>query len=141
MTVSRLFPWGLGCLLLLTAPFLTAAPEGILARGVFQQKSKRLEGSFTIRQSNGKRVLVFDENFAAKAGPDLQVILSPLSLDEANGKNAAGTGSVSLAPLKRTSGGQSYDLPADLDLAEFRSVLIHCVKYAVLWGGAPLGYP
>lgn len=105
--------------------------------GTFQAKEKSLVGSFKIETIGNRAQLVFGTDFKTKSGPDLKVVLSPLPLSRVNGDNAM-RGALVLGPLKATKGGQRYLLPADLDLSRFASVLVHCEKYSVLWGGADL---
>lgn len=105
--------------------------------GAFQPKEKSLAGSFQIETIGDRVQLVFSADFKTKKGPDLKVVLSPLSLSGANGDNAM-RGALVLGPLKATKGSQRYLLPADLDLSRYKSVLVHCEKYSVLWGGGNL---
>ena len=109
-----------------------------LHSGTFSKKKEKIEGSFTIKNMDGKKVLILDDAFKTKKGPDLQVVLSPLLLDGTNGDNALSQGAISLGALKSNKGSQRYSLPDDLDLSVMRSLLIHCVKYSKLWGGASL---
>ena len=111
---------------------------GELHSGEFQKKKEKITGSFTILESDGKTILVLSDNFKTKNGPDLQIVFSPMTFSAINGKNALDKGAVSLGLMKSNKGGQRYELPADLDLAKMKSILIHCVKYTRLWGGAPL---
>ena len=110
----------------------------ILGQGSFVKKFKPIEGTFLIRQVGDKRELVLDEAFKTKKGPDLQIIFSPLTIEQAENGNADGKGSLSIGLLQSNKGAQSYELPADLELTQYRSLLIHCVKYTKLWGGASL---
>ncbi len=60
-----------------------------------------------------------------------------MTIKSASGSNAL-QGSKVVAPLKDDEGAQTYDLGKDLNLKSFNSLLIHCEKYAKLWGGAAL---
>lgn len=103
----------------------------------FQEKERTIEGSFEVRNIGGARTIVFSDSFKTKSGPDLKILLSPLSFGKTNGKNAT-QGAVTLGLLKSTKGKQVYTVPDDVDLSQMKSLLIHCVKYSKLWGGAPL---
>jgi len=46
-----------------------------------------------------------------------------------------------LGPLKGNIGDQNYDLPADLDLSDFKSVVIWCQPFRVPFNAAPLVAP
>lgn len=117
--------------------FLGLLVAGDALGGTFLQKEKALAGSFQIETVGNRAQLVFSPDFKTKSGPDLKVVLSPHPIANANGENAM-RGAVVLGALKATKGGQRYLLPADLDLTRFKSVLVHCEKYSVLWGGGDL---
>lgn len=105
-----------------------------LASGDFTRKNKTLKGSYEVIQENGQTIIRFADNFKASNGPDLKVFLSPQSIETAKGRNAT-SGSVLLGFVKSNKGAQDYVVPAGIDLANFGSVLIHCEKFSVLWGG------
>ncbi|MCY3866341.1 MAG: DM13 domain-containing protein [Chloroflexi bacterium] len=92
------------------------------------------KGSATIYElPDGERVLRF-EDFRSKNGPDLHVYLST----EAPTGTFAGLGAneIHLGALKGNVGNQNYDIPADLDLSEYRSVVIYCVPFRVVFSTA-----
>ena len=91
-------------------------------------------GSATIYElPDGSRVLRF-EDFRSKNGPDLHVYLST----EAPTSTFAGLGDneVHLGALKGNVGSQNYDVPADVDLSQYRSVVIYCVPFRVVFSTA-----
>lgn len=96
-------------------------------------------GTFSIIDSVDGKYLKLNNNFIVAEGPDLHIILSPHTLDEATNSNATDGGLIVAALLKRV-GEQIYKLPIDVDLELYRSVLIHCIEYSHLFGGAPLLY-
>ncbi len=92
------------------------------------------EGSATIYElPDGERVLRF-EDFRSKNGPDLHVYLST----EAPTSTFAGLGAneIHLGALKGNVGNQNYDIPADVDLSTYRSVVIYCVPFRVVFSTA-----
>ncbi len=92
------------------------------------------EGSATIYElPDGDRVLRF-EDFRSKNGPDLHVYLST----EAPTSTFAGLGAneIHLGALKGNVGNQNYDVPADVDLSQYRSVVIYCVPFRVVFSTA-----
>lgn len=105
--------------------------------GDFVRKSKRLKGSWSVEQRDGKTFIVFADDFRAANGPDLKIFLSPKSVSDATGKNAV-DGSINIGELKKTKGVQEYEVPAGINLADYGSVLVHCEAYSVLWGGGDL---
>jgi hypothetical protein len=123
------------------APAATAAPSEpiALSAGSFTRIDDlhQAEGSATIYQlPDGKRVLRL-ENFNSANGPDLLVSLSghpmPRSSDQAHGQ-----GYVELAALKANQGNQNYDIPDDLNLSRFKSVVIYCRAFSVVFSTAEL---
>lgn len=141
----------------LTALALTVAATGITAAGSvasaqeviqvaatttnttgeFERRSKRLQGDWEIVQRGERAFIVFSDDFRAARGPDLKVFLSPTAYDDVTGTTAV-NGSINIGELKATRGGQEYEIPAGVNLADFQSVLIHCEEFAVLWGGSDL---
>jgi len=92
---------------------------------------------WSIEQRGEQQVLSFNKSFKTKKGPDLKIFFSRQSIDTATGNNAT-ENAVLLAPLRSSKGAQEYVLPADIDLNDFTSLLIHCEAYSVLWGGTNL---
>ncbi len=92
------------------------------------------EGSATIYQlPDGARVLRF-EDFRSKNGPDLHVYLST----EAPTSTFASLGAdeIHLGALKGNVGNQNYEVPDDVDLSQYRSVVIYCVPFRVVFSTA-----
>ncbi len=93
-------------------------------------------GTATIYQlPDGMRVLRF-EDFRSKNGPDLHVYLST----EVPRSTFAGLGAdeLHLGKLKGNVGNQNYEIPADLDLSRYQSVVIYCVPFHVVFSSAEL---
>lgn len=101
------------------------------------KKDIKLQGSISIEKKNGKHFVVFSDDFKTRSGPDLKVLLSTTELAGLNGKNATNE-AINLGPLKNNKGGQSYEIPSHVKLEAMKSVLVHCVAYAKLWGDADL---
>lgn len=102
--------------------------------GDFVRKNKTLKGSYEVFERDGQTIIRFADNFKASSGPDLKVLLSPTSIDNASGRNAT-KGSIKLGFVKASKGAQEYIVPAGVNIANFNSVLIHCEAFSVLWGG------
>jgi len=43
-----------------------------------------------------------------------------------------------MSELKNLKGAQRYELPADVELTKYKSLLLHCEKYSKLWGAGEL---
>ena len=129
---------GLAMILLMLVTVTGLWAGETVAQGTFAKKRKPIKGSFVIQQEGERLVLILSDDFDTKSGPDLKLVLSKLPLAQINDKNALQGGNVIIALLQDNKGGQRYELPAGTQLADFQSVLIHCEKYEVLWGGGDL---
>lgn len=105
--------------------------------GEWVEKQYGIKGSWEVIKRDGKTIIAFDNKFKTKKGPDLKIFLSNLTMDQVNGKNAVSS-SVLVSPLTSNKGAQEYVLPAGVNIDDFSSVLIHCEKFSVLWGGGSL---
>ena len=112
----------------------------IIAGGEWTNKGYDIHGKWRIVKANAALTLYFDEDFKTRRGPDLKVFLSPYSLAAVTGKTVTPV-AVEIGPLKSPRGAQQYEIPADIELREFRSLLIHCERFSHLWGGAELALP
>lgn len=105
--------------------------------GDFIRKQKSIKGSWQIVERGDQTVIVFNDDFTARSGPDLKVFLSPTSISDVTGKTAT-DGSILISALTSNKGGQEYVVPEGVDLSNYSSLLVHCEAYSVLWGGADL---
>jgi len=83
-----------------------------------------------IETEPGRHTLRF-EDFSVRNGPDLFVYLSPSA-----GGNAEG--SIDLGGLKATDGAFNYDVPPGTDVSQFKSAIVWCREFSVLFAVAPL---
>jgi hypothetical protein len=89
--------------------------------------------------ANGERVLRI-EGLDTSDGPQLEVWLSdsPVIEGTAGWKVFDDGNYASLGVLKGNIGDQNYEIPEDVDLNEFISVSIWCVRFAVSFGAAEI---
>jgi hypothetical protein len=119
------------------------APAGFSAKGTFQKAEAPVTGGFVIKKEGGRQVLVLSRDFKTNdMAPDLKVAFSPSRTPLAATKPPAyplkpGSYTI-LAPLKSSAGGQSYIIPASIDLSKQGSVLIWCQKFNATMAWAPL---
>lgn len=108
-----------------------------LSQGTFYPLVHAVKGTATIYLlEDGSRTLRF-EDFEVDNGPDLAVWLVP----NETVPNQIGTvpqGYYELAKLKGNQGNQNYEIPADLDLSLYKSVVVWCVSFSVPFAAAPL---
>lgn len=85
--------------------------------------------------AEGESLLRF-EDFDVTNGPDLHVILSsnpnPTSQDD------IGDDYIDLGSLKGNMGNQNYEIPSDVDLSAYQSVVIYCMPFHVVFSTATL---
>ncbi len=103
--------------------------------GTWVNKQYKIKGAWEIESRQGQTVIKFKDGFKTKGGPDLKIFLSKQDISDVTGKNAT-TNGIFISKLKNKKGDQEYVLPADIDINEYTSVLIHCEAFSVLWGGA-----
>jgi hypothetical protein len=117
-----------------------AAEMRILAQGEFYNLAHEGQGRATVYElADGSRVLRF-EDFAVLNGPDLQVWLVPVDpVPDTVGVEIPGY--FDLGSLKGNIGDQNYDLPSELNLSAFKSVVIWCQPFRVPFNAAPLIAP
>jgi hypothetical protein len=108
-----------------------------LAAGQFYSVVHEGHGQVSVYQfADGSRVLRLDD-FEVLNGPELHIYLVPIDpVPQTVGTDIAG--SLDLGQLKGNIGSQNYDLPAELDLAQYRSVVIWCQPFKVPFIAAPL---
>jgi hypothetical protein len=96
----------------------------------------KAQGSATIfRLEDGKQILRLAD-FSATNGPDLFVVLSGSANPDQDGVKSGAF--LQIEGLKGNVGSQNYDLPADIDLNQYKSVVIWCRTFNVVFGYAPL---
>lgn len=110
-----------------------------MASGQFQDADRSHQGAGTAtmaQTSDGRTVLQFGD-FSVTPGPDLEVWLVAA---DAPGTSAAVLASqwVSLGSLQSPNGAQTYEIPADVDVAAYGSVVIWCEDFSVLFAVAQL---
>lgn len=98
-------------------------------QGTFIRAEKPVSGGFVIKQQGGKRLLMLTSTFkTSDTAPDLKVAFSPSATPLAGSKPPA-------YPLK---GGQTYVIPASIDLSKQKSVLIWCRQFNATMAWAPI---
>lgn len=117
---------------------VTVSSSQILATGTFKDADFAHKGSgkaTLVQLDSGAELQLSD--FKVTNGPDLKVWLS-------NHENPTSASHVldgewlSLGPLKGNIGDQRYSIPADADLTKFKSVVIWCEQFGVLFSPAAL---
>jgi hypothetical protein len=110
----------------------------VVLRGDFKDADSFHKGSgkATVYQlPDGSHVLRLEE-FSVTNGPDLRVLLAshPAPTDRAELGDYLELGS-----LKGNMGNQNYEIPASAELSQFKSVVIYCKPFHVVFSTATLG--
>ncbi len=99
------------------------------------ESGKNVEGEISLKTKKGlEGKLVFKKDFLTDDAPDLRVYLHTKKVP----KRYVSKNSVFLGKLKKFKGFQKYELPADIDLAKFKYVVIYCKKFHTNFGSARL---
>ena len=112
----------------------TSNAAALTGKGSFNKKAHKIKGTWYLVEVERRQVIAFDKKFNTKEGPALEILLSKQSLGDLK-KSPTFTDAVAFARLKETSGKQHYVLPAEINIEDYKSVLIHCGEFNVLWGG------
>ncbi len=114
-----------------------ASTQQVLASGRFHGVAHGGTGIATVyKLAAGKRVLRLTQ-FETSNGPDVQLYLVAAH-DTMDSESVKQAGFVTLGALKGNQGDQNYDIPADVDLAKYRSVTVWCRRFSVNFATAPL---
>ena len=120
-----------------TSTTTTTVPSGpvALTEGGFFGIDHTAEGTATVYELDGQRVLRFEDDTDIQNGPDLHVwFLASDDYDE----QSIPDDYLYLGTLKGNVGGQNYELPAEYDPEIHRYVLIWCERFDVPFAAAPL---
>ncbi|MBE9129065.1 MULTISPECIES: DM13 domain-containing protein [unclassified Coleofasciculus] len=113
----------------------TPMAQDIKPSGDFVAGEHPTQGMVRVVTENGQRYLDFDEAFKTDEGPDLFVLLHR----EQTPKSYQADNYVNLGELQQVSGTQRYAIPAEVNLADFGSVVIWCRQFNATFGYAALG--
>ena len=116
---------------------IAAKSKSLISSGTFvtTDQDHPTNGRAKIVNVNGKRYLELSQGFTTARGPKVKVVLHrkstvPVKLKQQN--------YVTLAALQRFDGAQRYEIPANFDLDDFKSVAIWCERFNVTFGFARL---
>jgi hypothetical protein len=107
----------------------------VVAQGEFQDADTFHQGSgqaIIYQVADGSRVLRF-ENFTVTNGPDLHVLLAT---NPTPGASSELGDYLDLGSLKGNVGNQNYEIPADVDLSQYGSIVIYCKPFHVIFSVA-----
>lgn len=107
-----------------------------LASGEFIDRSHPARGTALVLNDGTEQRFLRFEDFATDNGPDLNVYLTTADADAPAGD--FDDEFIDLGDLKGNIGSQNYEIPPDVDLERFNTVVIWCVRFGVAFGAADL---
>lgn len=115
----------------------------VVSSGSFVAGEQPTQGKARVITQNGKFFLDLDQSFKASSqGPDLVVILHRSSNVIGSTKPPAYAlkkgDYIVLAPLQKFNGAQRYLIPANVNVADYKSAAIWCRKFNATFGAAKL---
>ncbi len=122
------------------APVVTEAPAPqivTLAQGNFIPLGRYSgEGDAIVLNDGSEQRFLRFENFSTDNGPDLRVYLT---VSDANGDSGAFDDDfIDLGVLKGNIGDQNYEIPPDVDLSVYDTVVVWCVRFSTPFTAADL---
>lgn len=127
----------IGFFLLLGMSSLYAADKtlfkGTLEADFSSWGSDSVEGEWRIIEKEGKHFIQLLDNFDAKEGPDVKIFLSKQNQTAITGDNASNN-AVFISLVDTFEGSSEYEIPANINLEDFKTLVFHCEAYSKLWG-------
>lgn len=126
------------------APVETAPPSAssatpqivTLAEGSFISLAHAGEGTALVLNDGSEQRFLRFENFSTDNGPDLNVYLTT---SDANADSGSFDDEfIDLGNLKGNVGDQNYEIPPDVDLSRFDTVVVWCVRFSSAFTAADL---
>ena len=108
--------------------------SALTGKGKFDKKTHKVKGTWFLLEVEGQQVISFSKSFKTKEGPALEILLSKKSIDDLD-NSPTFTDAIAFARLKNASGEQHYVLPAEINIEDYESLVIHCGKNNLIWGG------
>lgn len=118
-----------------------AAPETeivVLVAGSFVDRSHPATGTAEVLNDGSPQRFLRFEDFEVDNGPDLFVYLTTADADASASDFGREGEFVNLGVLKGNIGSQNYEIPENVDLSEFDTVVIWCRRFAVAFAAADL---
>ena len=125
--------------------YAVAIADGIVKKGIWQTIDYQASGGWLIVEENNKLYVVLGSQFKTTYGPDLHILLSKKPLQQLTDGNANSSSTI-VGLLKTTQEGfsrvikgpQRLLIPKNINIEDYQSIIIHCVKFSHLWAGSSL---
>lgn len=103
----------------------------------WQKQDFKVKGTWALESKADGQYITLSDEFKTRSAPDLKLFLSKNNFSGITGKNATND-SVFVAQLESAKGGQSYKIPAGINVSDYQSLVLHCEQYSKLWASTPL---
>lgn len=95
-------------------------------------------GRWAIGEDGNQYYFELGEDFKTSPGPDLKVYLTTTPIAQITDREPVDEAGLFLGVLEAFSGKQRYPIPANINLKDHQSIVIHCKAYSVVWAGVDL---
>ena len=119
------------------ARLLTATVAAMAAAPLVWYLASPLVLTQRVSEMSPAQVVRLDDDFRVTNGPDLYVYRSGATAPRSSAE-LHDAGAVEVGRLNGSGGGQNYAVPADLDLSQFRSVVVYCRRCTTVFSTAEL---
>lgn len=123
-------------LILLSAQFMNQTQTS--SKLTWEARTYKVFGTCSFEMTDNGLQLNFHEDFTTSNGPDLKLVLSKVPLHKIANRDDVTQDGLVIARLRSNKGAQSYALPDSINMRQYKSLLIHCEAYSVVWGGVSL---
>lgn len=124
-------------LLMAGAIFTLSFSNASAGEGTWDKQDFKVKGSWSIEKRSDGEYLVLSDDFKTRKAPDLKFFLSKKSYGDINGRNATDE-AVLISQISSAKGGQSYKIPAGVNVSDYQSLVLHCEQYSKLWASTSL---
>lgn len=109
----------------------TSAPTTLSGAFDARKAVDTVSGNATLGKTSDGKVILRFENLNSANGPDLYVYLSKVA---SPGSKEQVMNGLEVGKLKATKGASNYELAATTDITQYKSVVIFCKSYSVVFG-------
>ncbi len=124
-------------ILVASAIFTFSVSTASAGQGTWDKQNFKVKGSWSIEQRSDGNYLVLSDDFKTRSAPDLKFFLSKKEFGDINGRNATDS-AVLISEISSAKGGQSYKIPANINVSDYESLVLHCEQYSKLWASTSL---
>ncbi|MEM6811010.1 MAG: DM13 domain-containing protein [Pseudomonadota bacterium] len=103
----------------------------------WENQETKVKGEWQIEKRSDGNYLLLGDEFKTRNAPDLKLFLSKKNFSDVKGSNAT-QDAIFLAKLNSNKGAQAYKIPANVNLQDYESLVLHCEQFSKLWASTPI---